>query len=86
MIFNGKYYDNVQFTSIGENKEREWSHVCLRIDMNVMFAKVPNKKGIKLFNERAFESILKEYTQLEYINVVVSENQCAHTRKKSKFT
>ena len=37
MSFNGKSYDNVPFTSIGENKEREYSHNCLRIATNFMF-------------------------------------------------
>ena len=44
MIFNGKFYDNVQFTSIGENKEREWSHDCLRITTNVMFTQFQRRK------------------------------------------
>ena len=74
MIFNEKYYENVQFTSIGENKELEWSHDCLRIATNIMFTKIPENKGIKLFKERAVASIFKEYKQLDYMNVVGPEN------------
>ena len=31
MILNRKYYENVQFTSIGENNDHGWIHNCLRI-------------------------------------------------------
>ena len=58
MRFNGKSYDNLQFTSIGENKEREWSHDCLRVAMNAMFTKMSAKKGIKIFKERAVSAIV----------------------------
>ena len=61
--FNGKCYDNVQLTSTGENKKHEWSHDCLRIVMNVMLKQMSVKKRIKLFKERAFAVIVKEYTQ-----------------------
>ena len=74
MNFNGKSYDNVQFTSIGENKEREWSHYCPRIDMNLVFTQISEKKGIKIFKQCAVADILKQFKQLDYINVVVLEN------------
>ena len=70
MSFNGKYYDNVKFTSIGENKEREFSHDCFTIAPNLMFTKMSAKKGIELFKESALTAIVKEYTQLGDINVV----------------
>ena len=59
MIFNDKCYDNIQFTSIGENKEFEWSHDCLRIAMNFMFAQMTVNKGGKLLKESAVVSIVK---------------------------
>ena len=74
MSFNIKSYDNVKFTSIGENKENEWSHDCIRIATNDMFAQVSAKKLIKLFKERAVASIVKKYTHLDNLNVVVPEN------------
>ena len=61
MILNEKYYDNVQFTSIGENKEREWSNNCLRISTDVISTQISAKKGIKLFKERAVASTVKKY-------------------------
>ena len=58
MIFNGKSYGNVQFPSICENKEHEWSHDFLRIAKHFMFKKVSEKKEIKLFKEHAVASIV----------------------------
>ena len=84
MSFNGKYYDNVQLTSIGENKEHEWSHNCLRIAMNVMCTQIPEKKGIKLFKERTVVSIVKEYTQLDGMHVVGPENPDVISLKQNK--
>ena len=74
MRFNGISEDTLQLASIGENKEREWSHDCTRIDTNVMFTKIPAKKGIKLFKERTVASIVKEYIKLYNMNVVGPEN------------
>ena len=59
MRFNGKSNENVQFKNIGENKEREWSHDCLRIASNVTFTQMSAKKGIELFKERTFVAIVK---------------------------
>ena len=50
--FNVKSYENVEFTSISENKEHEWSHDCLRIATNAMFTQMSANKGIKLFKNR----------------------------------
>ena len=45
-----------------------------RIAMNDMFTQISAKKGIKLFNERAVAAIVKEYTNIDNINVVGPEN------------
>ena len=54
-----KYYNNLQFTSIGENKELEWSHDCLRIATHAIFTKMAAKKGIKLLKEISVTDIVK---------------------------
>ena len=42
--FDGKSYDNVEFTSISEKKERKWCQYCFRIAANVMFTRMSEKK------------------------------------------
>ena len=74
MIFNGKFYSNLQFTSIGENKECGWIHYCLRISVNAMFTKMSARKVIKSFKERAVAAVVNKYTQLENTDVVGTEN------------
>ena len=74
MIFNGKTYDNVQFTSTGEFKECEWSHNCVSIAANFMFALMSAMKIIKLYKERAVSAIVKEQTQIYYMNDVFPQN------------
>ena len=84
MNFNGKSYDNVQFTSIGENKEREWSHEFLRIAANVMFTQMSAKKGVKSFKGHIVASTIKEYTQLYDMNVMGPENPDVITPKQKR--
>ena len=84
MRFNGKSYDNVQFTSIGENKERGWSHDCLRIALNVMFTQMSAKKGITLFKDHAFAATVKEYKQLDGMDVMGPENPNVITPQKKQ--
>ena len=84
MRFNGKSYDNVQFTSIGENKERGWSHDCLRIALNVMFTQMSAKKGITLFKDHAFAATVKEYKQLDGMDVMGPENPNVITPKQKQ--
>ena len=57
MSLDGKSYDNLQFTSIGENKEHEWSNDYIKIDMNFMFTQMSAKKGNKIFKESTVEAI-----------------------------
>ena len=83
IIFNVKYYYNVLLTSIGENKEREWSHDCLSIAMNVMFTQISAKKWTKLLKERSVLYIVKDYTQLDYMIFLVPENPDVLTPKQN---
>ena len=49
-----------------------------------MFKKISSKKGIELLKERAVVDIVKEYKQLDYINVVLPENPDVPTPGKNK--
>ena len=69
---------------IGKTKERKRSHNCLRISTNVMFTQMSEKKGIKLFMERTVTVILKEWTQIDNVNVVVPENPDALTPRHKR--
>ena len=84
MRLNGKSYYNVKFTSIGESRDHERSRDCLRIAANVMFTQMSVNKGIQLFKERAVAAIVKECTQLEYMNVVSPENPDVITPKQKQ--
>ena len=59
MRLNGKYYNNIQLTSIGKNKECEWIQDCLRIAANVMFTKMSANKEIKLFKDCKVANVVK---------------------------
>ena len=84
MIFNVKVYDNVQFTIIGENKDFERSNDCLRIATNFVFTQMSANIGILLFKDCRVAVIVKEYTQLEYVNVVVTENPDVLTTEQNR--
>ena len=58
MRLDGKYDDNLQFKSIGESKQHEWSHDYIKIDKNFMFTLMSVKKGNKLFKESTVEAII----------------------------
>ena len=49
-----------------------------------MFAKNSAKKGIKLFKERAVSDIVKEYTHLDNVNVVVPKNSDVLTPEQKR--
>ena len=83
MIFNVKVYDNVQFTIIGENKDFERSNDCLRIATNFVFTQMSANIGILLFKDCRVAVIVKEYTQLGYMNVVGPENPNVLPPKKN---
>ena len=84
MSFNGKYYDNVKFTSIIENKDPEWNQNCLRMVTNVMFTQMSSKKINKLFKENTLEAIVKEYTQLDNITFMGPENPYVLTPEQKR--
>ena len=69
MIFNGKCDENLQFKSICKTKQFEWNYDCLRKSANDMFTQISAKKGIKSCKGCTVAAILKEYTQLDDINV-----------------
>ena len=84
MSFNGKYYTNVKFTIIGENKDHEQINDFLRISTNYMFTQMSAKKGIKLFNECTVVDNVKVYTPLEDMNVVGPDNPDVITPEQNK--
>ena len=52
--------------------------------MHVTFKQISANKVTKLFKESAVSSIVKEYTQLEYVNVVVTENPDVLTTEQNR--
>ena len=59
----------MRFNFIGIlKKQREWSDDRYRTPVNVMFAQMSEKQGIKMFKEQAVAAIVKEYKQLHNMN------------------
>ena len=84
MSLDGKYYDNLKFTSIAKNKDREWSHDYIKIDTNFMLTQMSAKKGDKLFKEIKVEAIIKSYIQLDNMNVAGPEKPDVLTPQKTE--
>ena len=52
--------------------------------MNVIYTQISTKKRIKLFKERTVSDIVKEYTHLDNVNVVVPKNSDVLTPEQKR--
>ena len=83
MKFGGKIYDTQFTTSTGE-KRKYFMHDMHKIAVDMTFAQMTDKKGIKKHGEIEVTVMYKEYKQLEYMKVMRSLNPDSLTISQNK--
>ena len=82
--FEGKSYDTQFFGVTPKQENEQSSDECHRIAVNVMFAQMGAKKGIKLFGQRAVAAMFKEYNQLNDMSVFGKVDPDTLTQEQKK--
>ena len=78
-------YDTQFVTSTGE-KKKYFMHDMHKLAVDVTFAQMTAKRGIKKRGEREVVAIYKEYTQLEYMKVMGGLNPYSLTISQKKVS